>query len=236
VERLGAAQTAGVTLQAEQPLVNLSRVTLQAMAAVLGGTQSLHTNSYDEALGLPTPEAATLAIRTQQVIAHESGVADFVDPLAGSYAVEALTDEIERRATAYLDRIAELGGMVAAIEQGYVQREIERRAYEHQRAVESGERVVVGVNQHRSDTAQPVEVARVDPALERDQVERLRAFRARRTQAETDRALASLGDAARGGTNMVDPILGAVVAHATVGEIADVLRGVFGEHRPQGAL
>ncbi|HTE56185.1 MAG TPA: methylmalonyl-CoA mutase family protein [Kofleriaceae bacterium] len=230
------SQTAGVTLQAEQPLVNLSRVTLQAMAAVLGGTQSLHTNSYDEALGLPTPEAATLAIRTQQVIAHESGVADFVDPLAGSYAVEALTDEIERRACAYLDRIAELGGMVAAIEQGYVQREIERRAYEHQRAVESGERVVVGVNQHRSDTAQPVEVARVDPALEQDQVERLRAFRARRTQAETDRALASLGDAARGGTNMVDPILGAVVAHATVGEIADVLRGVFGEHRPQGAL
>jgi methylmalonyl-CoA mutase, N-terminal domain len=226
------SQTAGVTLQAEQPLVNLSRVTLQALAAVLGGTQSLHTNSYDEALGLPTPEAATLAIRTQQVVAHESGVADFVDPLGGSYAVEALTADIERRAQEYLDRIAELGGMVAAIERGYVQREIERRAYEHQRAVESGERVVVGVNQYRDDNPQPVEVARVDPALERDQVERLRAFRARRSQTETDRALAGLADAARGGQNLLDPILGAVVAQATVGEIADVLRGVFGEYRP----
>ena len=230
------SQTAGVTLQAEQPLVNLSRVTMQALAAVLGGTQSLHTNSYDEALGLPTPEAATLALRTQQVIAHESGVADFVDPLGGSYAVEALTSEIERRAQAYLDRIDELGGMVAAIEQGYVQREIERRAYEHQKAVEAGERVVVGVNQYRSEGGNPVEVARVDPALEREQVERLRALRARRSQSETSRALSALGDAARGSGNLLDPILGAVVAQATVGEIADVLRGVFGEHRPQGAL
>jgi methylmalonyl-CoA mutase, N-terminal domain len=230
------SQTAGVTLQAEQPLVNVARVTLQALASVLGGTQSLHTNSFDEALGLPTPEAATLAIRTQQVIAHESGVADFVDPLGGSYAIEALTSEIERRAQAYLDRIAELGGMIAAIEQGYVQREIERRAYEHQRAVESGERVVVGVNEFRSEGGQPVEIARIDPSLERAQVERLRALRARRAQAETDRALTALGDAARGSGNLIDPILGAVVAQATVGEIADVLRGVFGEHRPQGAL
>src|SRR6185503_7821147 len=168
-------QTAGVTLQAQQPLVNLARVTLQALAAVLGGTQSLHTNSYDEALGLPTPEAATLALRTQHVIAHESGVADFVDPLGGSYAVEALTGEIERRAQGYLDRIAELGGMVRAIEQGWVQKEIERRAYEHQRAVERKERVVVGVNEFQAEREQPVEVARVDPALEREQVERVRA-------------------------------------------------------------
>src|SRR5260221_6749781 len=138
-------QTAGVTLQAQQPLVNVARVTVQALAAVLGGTQSLHTNSYDEALGLPTTEAATIALRTQQVIAHESAVADFVDPLAGSYAVEALTTEIERRASEYLARIDELGGMVAAIEQGYPQREIERRAYEHQQAVERKERIVVGV-------------------------------------------------------------------------------------------
>ncbi len=230
------SQTAGVTLQAEQPLVNVARVTLQALASVLGGTQSLHTNSFDEALGLPTPEAATLAIRTQQVIAHESGVADFVDPLGGSYAIETLTSEIERRAQAYLDRIAELGGMIAAIEQGYVQREIERRAYEHQRAVESGERVVVGVNDFRSEGGQPVEIARIDPSLERAQIERVRALRARRAQAETDRALTALGDAARGSGNLIDPILGAVVAQATVGEIADVLRGVFGEHRPQGAL
>jgi methylmalonyl-CoA mutase N-terminal domain/subunit len=228
-------QTAGVTLQAQQPQVNVCRVTLQALAAVLGGTQSLHTNSFDEALGLPTPEAATLALRTQQVIAHESGVADFVDPLGGSYAVEALTSEIEARATEYLDRIAELGGMVAAIEQGWVQKEIERRAYEHQRAVEKRERIVVGVNEYQTDSEAPVEVARVDPALEREQVERLRGFRARRTQAETDRALVALRDAARGCDNLVDPILGAVVARATVGEVADVLREVFGEHRPQQA-
>jgi methylmalonyl-CoA mutase N-terminal domain/subunit len=230
------SQTAGVTLQAEQPLVNVCRVTLQALAAVLGGTQSLHTNSFDEALGLPSPEAATLAIRTQQVVAHESGVADFVDPLGGSYAVESLTAEIERGAQAYLDRIAELGGMIAAIEQGYIQREIERRAYEHQRAVESVERVVVGVNQYRSDEHRAVEVQRIDPALEREQIERVRALRARRSQAETTRALAALGDAARGTDNLLDPILGAVVAQATVGEIADVLRDVFGEHRPQRTL
>ncbi len=229
-------QTAGVTLQAQQPLVNLARVTLRALAAVLGGTQSLHTNSYDEALGLPTPEAATLALRTQQVIAHESGVADFVDPLGGSYAVEALTGEIERRAQGYLDRIAELGGMVRAIEQGWVQKEIERRAYEHQRAVERKERVVVGVNEFQAEREQPVEVARVDPALEREQVERVRAFRARRAQAETDRALRALGDAARGSGNVVEPILGAVVARATVGEIADVLREIFGEFRPHQAV
>jgi len=196
----------------------------------------LHTNSFDEALGLPTPEAATLALRTQQVVAHESGVADFVDPLGGSYAVEALTVEIERRAQGYLDRIAEMGGMVRAIEQGWVQKEIERRAYEHQRAVERKERVVVGVNEFQAAQEEPVEVARVDPALEREQVERLRAFRSRRTQTETDRALRALGDAARGGTNLVDSILGAVVARATVGEIADVLREVFGEHRPQQSV
>ena len=227
------SQTAGVTLTAQQPLVNLVRVTLQAMAAVLGGTQSLHTNSFDEALGLPTPEAATLALRTQQVIASESGVADFVDPLGGSYAVESLTGEIERRAGEYLARIDELGGMVAAIEQGWVQKEIERRAYEHQVAVERGQRVVVGVNQFQAEREEPTRVQKIDPALERAQVERVRALRARRTQAETDRALTALGDAARGGGNLCDPILGAVVALATVGEVADVLRDVFGEYRAQ---
>jgi methylmalonyl-CoA mutase N-terminal domain/subunit len=229
-------QTAGVTLQAQQPLVNVARVTIQALAAVLGGTQSLHTNSYDEALGLPTEDAATLALRTQQVIAHESGVADFVDPLAGSYAVEALTGEIERRAQAYLDRIAELGGMLRAIEAGYPQREIERRAFEHQRAVEKGERVVVGVNQFVAEHEPPVPVAAIDPALETEQVARVRAARARRNQAETDRALAALRDAATGGGNLVAPIVGAVKAVATVGEIADVLRSVFGEYVPARTL
>jgi methylmalonyl-CoA mutase, N-terminal domain len=229
-------QTAGVTLQAQQPLVNVCRVTVQALAAVLGGTQSLHTNSYDEALGLPTPDAARLALRTQQVVAHETGVADFVDPLAGSYAVEALTSEIEARASEYIAKIDEMGGVIAAIERGYIQREIERRAYEHQRAVERGERVVVGVNQFAVAEETPVEVARVDPALERDQVERLRALRTRRNQAETDRALRALGDAARGTDNVLPAILGAVVACATVGEIADALREVFGEYQPTRTL
>jgi methylmalonyl-CoA mutase N-terminal domain/subunit len=226
------SQTAGVTLQAQQPLVNVCRVTLQALAAVLGGTQSLHTNSYDEALGLPTQDAVRMALRTQQVIAHESGVADFVDPLAGSYAVEWLTDRIEKEARVYLDKIAELGGVIAAIEQGYMQREIQRRAYEHQRAVEGGERVVVGVNAYQLGEETPVDIARIDPELERAQVERVRALRSRRNQAETDRALRSLGDVARGSDNLVPAILAAVKASATVGEIADVLRGIYGEHQP----
>ena len=225
-------QTAGVTLQAQQPLVNVVRVTVQALAAVLGGTQSLHTNSYDEALGLPTEQAALIALRTQQVLAHESGVADFIDALGGSYAVEHLTGEIERRAQLYLDEIERLGGVIPAIEQGYQQREIERRAYEHQRAVEARERVVVGVNDFVLDEEPPVEVAAVDPALERDQVERLRGLRARRGHDEHARALRALDDAARGGDNLLPPILGAVKALATVGEIADALRAVFGEHQP----
>jgi methylmalonyl-CoA mutase N-terminal domain/subunit len=225
------APTAGVSLMAQQPLNNIARTTLQALAAVLGGTQSLHTNSYDEALGLPTEQAALLALRTQQVIAHESGVADFIDPLGGSWAVESLTDEIERRAGDYIAEIDRRGGAVAAIEQGFQQAEIERRAYEHQRAVERKERIVVGVNEFTVAAEPPVEVARVDPALERDQVARVRALRTRRTQAETDRALATLADAARTEKNVVWPIVGAVKANATVGEIADVLRGVFGEHQ-----
>jgi methylmalonyl-CoA mutase, N-terminal domain len=229
-------QTAGVTLQAQQPLVNVVRVTLQALAAVLGGTQSLHTNSFDEALGLPTELAATLALRTQQVIAHESGVADFIDPLGGSYAIETLTGEIEAGATRYLEAIAAQGGVVAAIEQGYIQREIERRAYEHQRAVEKQERIVVGVNQYAVADEAPVEVATVDPQLERDQVARVRATRSRRAQPETDRALRALGDAARGSANLLPPILGAVRALATVGEIADVLRAIFGEYQPTRTL
>ena len=230
------SQTAGVTLQAQQPLVNVCRVTMQALAAVLGGTQSLHTNSYDEALGLPTADAARLALRTQQVIAHESGVADFVDPLAGSYAVESLTDQIEAGALAYLRQIEDLGGVVAAIEQGFIQREIERRAYEHQRAVERDERIVVGVNAHAVDSEAPVEIATLDPELERQQVARVQALRQRRNQAETDRALQALGDAARGTDNLLPPILGAVEACATVGEVADVLRDIFGEYQPARSI
>jgi len=226
------SQTAGVTLQAQQPLVNIVRVTLQALASVMGGTQSLHTNSYDEALGLPTEEAARIALRTQQVIAHESGVADFIDPFAGSYAVEALTAEITKRVEGYFTKIDEIGGMVRAIEQGFPQREIERRAYEHQRAVERKERVVVGVNEYVMAEEAPIPIGTVDPQLEVDQVLRVQALRARRNPAETTRALTALDDAATGSGNLVAPIVGAVRASATVGEIADVLRKRFGEYRP----
>jgi len=225
-------QTAGVTLQAQQPLVNVVRVTVQALAAVLGGTQSLHTNSYDEALGLPTEEAARIALRTQQVIGHESGVADFIDPLGGSWAVESLTDEIETRANAYLAEIEKLGGMPAAIEQSYPQKEIERRAYEHQRAVEAKQRIVVGVNEYVMDREEPVPVAKIDPALEEDQVARVQGLRSRRNAAAHAQALKTLDDAAVGSANLVGPIVGAVRALATVGEIADVLRKRFGEYHP----
>ena len=226
------SQTAGVTLQAQQPLVNVARVTLQALAAVLGGTQSLHTNSYDEALGLPTEEAARIALRTQQVIGNESGVADFIDPFGGSYAVEALTADIEKRVGEYFAKIEQLGGMIKAIEQGFPQREIERRAYEHQRAVERNERIVVGVNEFVMTEEDPVPVATIDPALEPEQVARLVALRARRSDAEHARALKALDDAAASTGNLVAPIVGAVKALATVGEIADVLRTRFGEYQP----
>jgi methylmalonyl-CoA mutase N-terminal domain/subunit len=226
------SQTAGVTLQAQQPLVNVVRVTLQALAAVLGGTQSLHTNSYDEALGLPTEEAARIALRTQQVVAHESGVADFIDALGGSWAVETLTDQIEQRANEYLAKIDEMGGMVAAIERSFPQKEIERRAYEHQRAVEAGERVVVGVNEYVMAEEEPIPVATIDPELERAQVQRVQAVRKKRNAAEHQRALQTLADASAGTANLLPPIIGAVKAMATVGEIADVLRQRFGEYRP----
>jgi methylmalonyl-CoA mutase, N-terminal domain len=226
------SQTSGVTLQAQQPLVNIVRVTLQTLAAVLGGTQSLHTNSYDEALGLPTEEAARIALRTQQVVAHESGVADFIDALGGAWAIESLTAEIERQVTDYLAKIDELGGMVRAIEAGYPQREIERRAYEHQRAVERKDRIVVGVNEFVLADEPEIPIATIDPALEADQIERVRALRARRNAAEVQRALRSLDDAAAGTANLVAPILGAVKALATVGEIADVMRKRFGEYQP----
>jgi methylmalonyl-CoA mutase N-terminal domain/subunit len=222
-------QTAGATLTAQQPLVNVARVTVQTLAAVLGGCQSLHTNSFDEALGLPTSEAATLALRTQQVVAHESGVADFVDALAGSYAVEALTSRIEALAYEHLARIDAMGGMVAAIEQGYPQREIQRSSYEHQLEVEKKERIVVGVNAFVQD-APPVPVLKVDPHLEAEQVERVKAVRAKRDAREHAASLAAVDVTARGTENLLPVILRAVKAYATVGEIADVLRRVWGEH------
>ena len=225
------AQTAGSTLTAQQPDVNLVRTALEALAAVLGGCQSLHCNAKDEALGLPTEEAALLALRTQQVIAHESGVADTVDPLGGAYYVESLTEDIERRAREYLERIEKLGGMLAAIEKGWVQREIQQAAFEFQRAVERGEQVVVGVNRYAAAQEGSVPTLRIDPEIEQAQVERLRRLRARREPAPVRTALARVEEAARSSENLMPPILQAVEAYATVGEIADALRRVFGEYK-----
>jgi methylmalonyl-CoA mutase N-terminal domain/subunit len=224
------AQTAGSALTAQQPDNNVVRVTLQALAAVLGGTQSLHTNSRDEALGLPTEDSVRIALRTQQVLAHESGVADVLDPLGGSWFVEAMTDEIEGRAEAYIRKIDELGGMVQAISRGYVQREIQEAAYAWQRQVEAKEQVVVGVNAFRAEDP-PVPAMRLDPAVEARQVERLRSLRRERSAAGVSGALDAVRAAARGTDNLMPPILAAVKAEATLGEISDALRDVFGEYR-----
>lgn len=222
-------QTAGAALTAQQPLVNIVRVTVQALAAVLGGCQSLHVNAYDEALGLPTAEAATIALRTQQVVAYESGVSDFVDALGGSYAVETLTGRLEKLAYEHLARIDAMGGMVNAIERGYPQREIQRTAYEHQLEIERKERIVVGVNAFVQDGSS-VPVARVDPRTEAEQIERLRAMRARRDRRAHEAALDAIARAARGSENVVPYVLAAVKADATVGEVANVLRAAWGEH------
>jgi methylmalonyl-CoA mutase N-terminal domain/subunit len=224
-------QTAGSTLTAQQPEVNIVRTTIQALAAVLGGTQSLHTNAMDEALALPTESTARIALRTQQVIAYESGVADTVDPLAGSYAVEHLTDEIERGARDYLEKIDAMGGVLRAIEAGYVQREIQESAYRYQRAVEKDEQTVVGLNRFQTEEEESVPLLRVDPSVERAQVERVRAVRERRDNATVEAALARLEEAARGTENILPRMLACVEAYATVGEISHRLRRVWGEYR-----
>jgi methylmalonyl-CoA mutase N-terminal domain/subunit len=223
-------QTAGSTLQAQQPEVNVVRTTIQALAAVLGGTQSLHTNAMDEALALPTEAAARLALRTQQVIAHESGVADTVDPLAGSYAIEHLTDEIERRAADYIERIDAMGGMLRAIETGYVQREIQEAAYDYQRAIERRDSIVVGVNSFQIEAESQVPTLRVDPSIEPAQIERLRSVRERRDAELAETALVKLEEAARGTENLLPRILACVESHVTVGEISHRLRRVWGEY------
>jgi len=230
------SQTAGSTLTAQQPENNVVRVSLQALAAVFGGTQSLHTNSRDEALSLPTEDAVTLALRTQQIIAHESGVADLVDPLGGSYVVEAWTHEIASRAKSEIEKIDKMGGALAAIEAGYIQREIQESAYRAQRAIDSGEKVVVGVNQFTSDDSTSIETFRVDPDVERDQVERLAAFRARRSKDTEAAARRALLDGARGAANLMPLLVSAVDAGTTLGEIVETLRGVFGEYREVATL
>ncbi len=225
-------QTAGVALTAQQPDNNAARVTLQALAAVLGGTQSLHTNARDEALALPTDESALLALRTQQIIGYETGVADTVDPLAGSYYVEHLTAEIERRAMAYLDRVGQIGGMLRAIDQGYVQREISEAAYKEQQDVEAGRRVIVGVNRYQAREERLPSILRVDPAVVDRQKARLRRVRAERDAARVQAALSALGRAAAGRENLLPLILDAVRAYATIGEMCDALRATFGVYRP----
>jgi methylmalonyl-CoA mutase N-terminal domain/subunit len=225
------AQTAGSSLTAQQPENNIVRVAIQALAAVLGGCQSLHTNSLDEALALPTEDAAQIALRTQQIIAHETGVANTTDPVAGSYAIEHLTNEIESGAMGYIEKIDAMGGMLRAIESGFVQGEIQKAAYEFQRAVEKKEHVVVGVNEFVAEAERAIPTLRIDPQIERDQVQRVKALRARRDAGKTQDALRELGQRAATSQNLVPAILAAVEAYATVGEISDSLRQVFGEYK-----
>jgi len=224
-------QTAGSTLTAQQPENNIVRTAIQALAAVLGGTQSLHTNSFDEALALPTEQSARIALRTQQIIGYESGVPETIDPLAGSYFVESLTNEIERRAAEYLGKIEVMGGMLKAIERGYAQQEIQNAAYEYQQAVDRGDTVVVGVNRFELEDEKPIPIQRIDESLESKQVERVRALRARRDVTSWQTALRAVEDVARSGANVMPRILQAVEACATVGEISDSMRKVFGEYR-----
>jgi methylmalonyl-CoA mutase N-terminal domain/subunit len=224
-------QTAGSTLTAQQPDVNIVRTAVQALAAVLGGAQSLHTNSRDEALGLPTEESARLALRTQQILAHETGTINTADPVGGSLAIEAMTDSLEREVGEYIARIDAMGGTLRAIESGYIQNEIQNAAYDFQREVESGQRVVVGVNRFQLEDDRAVPTFRIDPALERSQIEKLRQVRASRNAAAVEECLATLERAARDGGNLMPPIVAAADAYATVGEIADRLRIVFSEYR-----
>jgi len=225
-------QTGGSTLTAQQPENNIVRVTVQALSAVFGGTQSLHTNGFDEALGLPTTQAAKIALRTQQIIGYESGVTDTVDPLAGSYFVESLTDEVEKAAWGYLERIDAMGGAVAAIEEGFMQDEIEAAAYSYAKAVDDGEAVVVGVNRFIDEVHEPTEVFPIDPALQESQIERTRRVRSERDQSAVDAALCDVRDAARGTQNLLVPMRAALKAMATLGEVSDVLRDEFGVYQP----
>jgi methylmalonyl-CoA mutase N-terminal domain/subunit len=229
-------QTGGSTLTAQQPMNNVVRVAMQALAAVLGGTQSLHTNSMDEALALPTEAAVQVALRTQQVIAYESGVADSVDPMAGSYMVESLTDEIERRARDYIERIDAMGGALRAIEAGYIQREIQDAAYAYQQAVENDEQIIVGVNKFAIDEEEPIDLLRVDPAIEQQQVARLKALRENRDSAKVSEILTRIEAAARGSEPLMPLFVEAVERDVTLGEICGLLRSIFGEYRPSVSI
>jgi methylmalonyl-CoA mutase N-terminal domain/subunit len=229
-------QTAGSTLTAQQPMVNIPRVTLQALAAVLGGTQSLHSNAWDEALALPTEASALLALRTQQVIAFESGVTDTVDPLAGSYYIEHLTDEIEKQARVYLEKIENMGGMLKAIEAGYVQKEIQDSAYRQAKQIESREELVVGVNAFRAEEEPIREILQIDPKIERDQIEKVRQLRKKRDSKKVDRALQDLEQTVIKKENIMEPLIEALSVYTTLGEVSDLLRRHFGEHVESAVL
>ena len=224
-------QTAGVSLTAQQPEVNLIRTAIEALAAVLGGTQSLHTNSFDEALALPTENAVRLALRTQQVIAHEVGAVNTIDPLGGSYYVEHLTNELERQAYDYFDRIEKLGGVIPAIEENFMQREIAEASYRYQSEVEAKQRVIVGVNRYELEDEPPIEILRIDPALEQQQIERVQALRARRDSARSSRRSRELKRTPPRRPNLMEPIIDASRAYVTMGEMCDALRDVWGVWR-----
>src|SRR5581483_4140841 len=228
------AQTAGVSLTAQQPMNNIVRVAIQALAGVLGGVQSLHTNSMDETLALPTEQAVMVALRTQQIIAEETGVINTVDPLGGSYAIEALTDRMEREAMEYIRKIDEMGGMLNAIERGYPQREIAEAAFHYQRQLEQGVKTVVGVNKYSIPEEIPIEVLKIDPALEEMQVQRVRKLKRERNSAAVREALARVAEACRSGENLMEPVCEAVRREATVGEICDVYRAEFGIYTDPG--
>jgi len=224
------AQTGGSTLTAQQPVNNIARVTIQALSAVLGGTQSLHTNGYDEALGLPTEEAAGIALRTQQIIAFESGVTETVDPLAGSYFVESLTNDMEKEASELIRLVDEMGGSISAIEQGFIQNEIAKSAYIHQRKVETREKIIVGVNAFESSGPDRTQAFRIDDSIRKIQMEKLDNLRKERDPARCDHLLQLLNDQAASGENLMPTVIAAVEAKCTLGEIADTLREVFGEY------
>jgi methylmalonyl-CoA mutase N-terminal domain/subunit len=229
-------QTAGSTLTAQQPANNIVRVTFQALAAVLGGTQSLHTNSMDEALGLPSEHAVQVALRTQQILAFESGVADTIDPLAGSYAIEKITDEIEKEAIAYIERIDELGGALTAVESGFMQREIQEAAYRTQQAIEKGDTTIVGLNTYTTGDSPPIRPLFVDPQIERHQRQRLKLLRKERDTARVEQSLTAIRNTAEGALNLMPVLIQAVEREATLGEICGVLREVWGEYRPSAAF
>ena len=224
-------QTGGATLTAQQPHNNISRVTVQTIAAVLGGTQSLHTNGFDEALGLPTQEAASIALRTQQIVAYESGIASTADPLAGSYYVENLTNEIEEKSWELMQQIDQLGGSVAAIETGFMQNKIAESAYAYQKAIESNQKIIVGVNQFRNDTEVDIPILKINESIRQEQIKRLEALKNNRDQQKVDHCLFAIKNAAKEGTNLMPPVIEAVEAYCTLGEISDTLRTVFGEYQ-----